>query len=436
MNRPELFAYLALPIVGVIGFAIGRLGTPDRKTENISRATTTPSTMPSKEVRPDESLENARTRREDPTAADELSATRAPGPMRPLERLRVLSQNSVGLSGILKVLSITSQLSAEEIPLALAMAKNAPRELREVMLVGAMGRWAEIDPRAAAEGARALKDREGNQAMEVALTEWAQQDVAAARAWIDALPKEGRQDAVRGYLVGLAMRDPEAALREATAMSPVDARRTYEPIFSAWAVRDPRTAAAHAATLPDGARDLAMRAVVGAWGRSDPTAALAWAQTLPNEKDRISSVSDVLRTLCANDPQLAIQQTLSLPEALRDNAARELIDPLMREGVEKARQFAESLPAGKGRDHSVQERQRAQRPDTLQKYPAPWTCYSHSIHLSYLRCSVFNFTNVIGYFLGRLPSELDFIGASLGLLEPGPNWLAEINRTLSIRIDI
>ena len=112
--------------------------------------------------------------------------------IRRLQRLQVLAQDSVGISGVLKVLSIMSQLSVEEIPAALALAKGAPREMREILFIGAIGRWAEFDPRAAAEGARSLKDREGNQAVEIALSEWAQQDAVAARAWIDGLPKGTR----------------------------------------------------------------------------------------------------------------------------------------------------------------------------------------------------------------------------------------------------
>src|SRR5204862_1644139 len=206
MNRPQLLAYVALPIVGVIGFALGRLGAPSAKPESAARAATASSTPVAKEVRLDESLESARTIRED--AADEASAPRDRARMQSVERLRVASQGAVGISGILKVISITSQLSVEEIPAALALAKTAGREIREVMYIGAIGRWADLDPRAAVEGARALKEREGNEAVELAITEWAQRDAGAARAWLDALPKEEQPGAARGYLTGLAMSDP------------------------------------------------------------------------------------------------------------------------------------------------------------------------------------------------------------------------------------
>jgi hypothetical protein len=349
MNRSQLIPYLALPVVALVGFALGRLETPEPGAEKSVRADSGRSGAETNGATPGGSVESVRTLRES-TMEDEVSGSRGTARIANIERLRMLSQDGVGKSGILKVLSITSQLSAEEIPAALALAKQASGDLREVMLISALWRWAELDPQAAAEGALALKGREGNEAVELALTEWAQRDAGAARAWIDALAKEEQPGAIRGYLAGLALHDPAAALREAAAMPSGNSGQTYEAIFSSWAARDPRTASVQAATLPDGVRDNALKAIVGTWGRTDPIAALAWARTLPHEKDRLSSVGGLLRKLCATDPHLAIQQTLSLPEELRDSAAPQLIDSLMHEGVEQARTFAESLPAGKGRD--------------------------------------------------------------------------------------
>jgi hypothetical protein len=233
---------------------------------------------------------------------------------------------------------------------------------RAIILVAAITRWAQFDPSAAAEWARSqastyIKGRPPDELFEMALSEWAARDAVTARAWIDQLPDDQKPGALRGYLGALATRDPVAALHELERL-PEDVRnqRTYQTIFRSWSSKDPRAAAQAAANLSVSdakTRSRVMGSVMEIWGQQAPREALAWALQLPKPEEQSQLIRNVLGEWVQREPEAAISQLLSLPDRLRDEAARNVIENVARNDIEQARQIAERLPAGQGRDQAL-----------------------------------------------------------------------------------
>src|SRR4030095_4490837 len=76
----------------------------------------------------------------------------------PVSKLRSEKQTGSEISGILHIFGILSQLSEDEIPGVLSYAGGLvgeQRQEREIILFGALTRWAQFDPAAAAEWTRA-----------------------------------------------------------------------------------------------------------------------------------------------------------------------------------------------------------------------------------------------------------------------------------------
>ena len=263
----------------------------------------------------------------------------------------------------MRIFGILSNLSEEEIPSVLAYAgglTGQPDREREIILLAALTRWAHFDPAAAAEWTRSRTDikNQHGEMIEMALSEWTVRDGAAARAWIDQLTDPGQKaSAFRGYLGALAMRDPMAALQEAERQSKeFPDERAYQAIFRSWSSTDPRAAAQAAANLSISdakTRNRAMGIAVQIWGQQAPREALAWALQLPKPEEQSQFIRTVLGEWAQREPEAAISQLLSLPEGLRDQAARNVVEIVARNDPDQARLIAERLPPGRGRDQAL-----------------------------------------------------------------------------------
>ncbi len=368
MAKPlPLQSHFPLTLVGiasvagalVTGLFIGRLASPDAPDSAAIAAAQSPSaTAGASPLSP-----------ADDSATSEMPGRRREGasPNRadPIAQLKSARQVGGDIGRIMRMLGILSQLTEDEIPGVLAYAVGSPagqREQQEMILFAALARWAQFDPAATAEWTRGnagkiLKGK-GDELLEMALSEWTARDPSAARAWIGQLTDPGEKaGAFQGYFGALAAHDPAAALRE-LKRPPEGARpdRAYLAIFSSWINADPRAAAAAAASLPELEGDTRRRVLEGVaqgWAQQAPRETMAWALQLAQPDEQAHAVRQVLGEWMRSEPEAAVAQVLSLPEHLRNEAARGVIEGVAQKDPADARRIAELLPAGSGREQAL-----------------------------------------------------------------------------------
>ncbi|RYD62660.1 MAG: hypothetical protein EOP84_34375, partial [Verrucomicrobiaceae bacterium] len=272
-------------------------------------------------------------------------------------RIQLALSSSHQISSMLRILGATSQLTKEEIPEIIALAERYDGEERELLLIGAIGRWAELDPQGGAEWIKkqGRNGRSDRQMYELALSEWGAHDPAAAKGWIEGLEdKDQKEAAMRGYYGGLAARDPAAALREISTLPGDRNRELYQSVFRSWARKDIQTAGAQAALLSDqAARMTAAREVSRIWGAEAPKDAMGWVQRLPDKELQRDLARDILSKWASREPKEAMAHLLTLPTEMRDEAASSLVEEAAKENFDDARRFAEQLPAGSARDETL-----------------------------------------------------------------------------------
>lgn len=357
MTDSPLIRAAALVVAALLaGFGIGRLTAPSTVPDatrgsasaRFSSATDQHSSTGRSESPPDAAAPLAR------NLAAKTGRGTDESPADPIARLRAVSEHGSQFGRIIKTLLVTSQLTPEQIPAVLAYAESAGGEEREVLMIGSLARWAELDAPAAAEWSRSHGGRA--EMLEMSLAEWTARDPAAARAWVAGIENaDQREGAFRGYLAGIAASDPAAALREAASLPAGDqSRRAHEMIFRTWAGRDPRAAASQALLLSDEKiRGSAVSAAVGIWGRKAPREALAFALQVSDKSQQRTLARQLLTDWAQTDSSAAMSQLMTLPAELRDEAAREVFRAAARRSLEDARRFAEQLPPGKAREHAL-----------------------------------------------------------------------------------
>ena len=253
------------------------------------------------------------TARQDAARAAEMRAAReaadvfthpTPAPPRDLAAsIAAARQAPSDVQRVRRMIIATGDLTAEEIPaaLALAMRPGTDKEEKGILRLAVLARWAELDPPAAAAYATQVPGAADNMEGEILKTvvgEWGVRDPAAAADFVANLDDEKRGKAVAGLLAGVAASQPETALA-LLARFPEAAKdsASYLAIFGAWSDRDPRGAAARAAALPPG--DFRARALAGVterWAGRDPAAAYAWATQLGDPAEREAAFKTTLHS--------------------------------------------------------------------------------------------------------------------------------------------
>ena len=191
-----------------------------------------------------------------------------------------------------------------------------------------MGRWAEIDPVAAAEFSLTQGNWQmRNSALNGVLGTWALTDPNAAMAWVAHLPAGSqRSNGIYNLVTTLARSDPSTALRFA-ANFPNDARTNYayRAIFSEWADVNPTAAAARSARAAPRAR-----IGIGRWRprfhagrRPIRSGALAWAQAIAEPNQRNAAVSNTLSAWAGVDAGAVSTYLQTMPPGQQKNWALE-----------------------------------------------------------------------------------------------------------------
>lgn len=227
-----------------------------------------------------------------------------------------------------------------------ADALPAPQKARA--LSGAVTKWSEVDPVAAAKflDESNARDREFYMARMSIAKNWAAADPAAALAWAQAQkdPQDQRiamsgviggwwendpraaEDYVAAHLEtlgpGSVMRlttllyeqDPQRAREWASRLSTPEARRSADSyIAMQMAESDPKAATEWAATLPEDVRSRTLGSAMTRWARSDPQKAAEWINTL-NGTVRDEAVTIFSSTIARDDPAAALTWAVSVSD--------------------------------------------------------------------------------------------------------------------------
>jgi len=222
------------------------------------------------------------------------------------------------------------------------------RDLGEKLLA----RWAEIDPRAAADYAVETNGSTDWSSIYGVLQVWAGSDLAAAKVWaLASRDRVGHQSGVNAIISVLAETDPQAALAFLDELPPAKRKSLYiSTLFPSFAQKDPTHAAELALQLTSRAlRQQAAREVMAVWGVKEPGRALGWFfQSVPSEIDEWQTrqtTQEILRNWVSTAPEEAVAfATAQPPGAARNTLISSLGESWGAVDPEAAASWLRGLP--------------------------------------------------------------------------------------------
>ena len=257
---------------------------------------------------------NGTTRTADDTLSDQIAARRIPWTReRLMNSFHAITHDADVLRMARMGLKLADQLGPQDFPAVLELAKGMKDDHvdeAEIFVMLALVRWAELNPKAAADYVMA-KDGVSKGFISgdsMVLLSWGASDPGAAVAWAEALPdKEKRKDALKEILQGAVRRDADAAIALARAHAPelLTDGSLASAIDDALGKNDPGHNARVLASL--GATS-ALQSAVGQWSEKDPAAAMQWAEDLPDEKQRAEALKGIWGQLVREHPEDAAAQ--------------------------------------------------------------------------------------------------------------------------------
>ncbi len=258
-----------------------------------------------------------------------------------------------------------------------------------------MGRWAEIDPPAAADYAvRKGASRDAPGLYDV-MRVWAASDPAAARQWaLGAKDRQARQFGVNAITSVLAEHDPQAALSFLEELPPTENKTFYiyglfyslsrnnpaqaaklapqlasrnlrqtavGQVASAWAEREPEQALGwflqntSSQTNGQWSSEQILGSIMKSWVRAAPEEAAAFATELPPGASRSAIISSLGASWGAVNPEAAAAWLQTLPKSAESiRAFGELIGSWTKSDPARAGAFLIAQPADRMRDDLLQ----------------------------------------------------------------------------------
>jgi hypothetical protein len=234
---------------------------------------------------------------------------------------QTLSQKESALRAIFEGVTPGNAAQLVDLLASLQPGSISPEFAQGLLGLG-VGKWAQIDPQAAANFLSGQGDR--NQINQSVYTEvgksWAAFDPQAALEWADKQQKSYQRSIMLGILNSWVENDPHAAVeyaRQHASEGPSGASNA-SMVANALAANDPAGARAFAESLPPGeARDMAIFDAAMRLAHDDPVGTANWiASVAPGSQ----AVGAVMTQYAVQDPQGAKQWINTLPVESRDVA--------------------------------------------------------------------------------------------------------------------
>lgn len=216
------------------------------------------------------------------------------------------------------------QLGEDEVPSVVALIQRLDSDHLGSITEALFARWAEFDPRAAADTAEEMQSKYS--AREGVMVTWAAADLVAALQYMETHPNGLKESSmIWATIGGLVAKDPEHTL----------------------------ALVGESITNEDVSTNIT-KIVMQAWGEADPDAALAWASNLEDELLHRSCSKAIVSRLAGHDPSKAFQLSLeSLHPANRVGSARWTLMQWMGQDAEAASKAYLEMPAEFFRDEQM-----------------------------------------------------------------------------------
>ncbi len=186
-------------------------------------------------------------------------------------------------------------------------------------LRGVYSIWAETDPQAALDHAKANFPAGliQSELIGLALSEWSQSNPREAWLWADAnLEGSLRQRGLNDLLMGWTRRSPADAAAW-LASTELASPSLFNVLSRTWAESDPLAALAWVSGLPEGkAKHQGLIAVADAYAADDPKAAVSEFQSLLEKEDNPDLVVALTNRWAKLDPAAAAEWVKSLPDGV------------------------------------------------------------------------------------------------------------------------
>ena len=317
----------------------------------------------------------AQTDRSDPAVpraptARGAAATLDPGLVK--QAINRLLANPDNYEAQLELRRLMFALSAEEIPGVLKVILDVPGKRKETLYEvchALFSRWAELDPRAAADAALAIpRSAYGFYPLRGAFVTWACADLDTAWSWLEKATTDSMN---RNFLGGEALATIVAFKHNGAAMmARVDAMKdqAWRKELRFWVLRafaahdEPNTVLQWALHLPqDGARDECIAGAVEEIGRHDTRCGVIFMQHIENTARRAEVAHNIIWPyLLARDPSTTcsppdfVQTLHTHTEDYPLGLFRDAGDALTRHGAEWAMAKLNEFSPGPARDEFIQ----------------------------------------------------------------------------------
>jgi hypothetical protein len=248
--------------------------------------------------------------------------------------------------------------SQHDLQQALKWSKELPAGRSRAEAMKGVGQvWAEQDPAAmAAEISRARLEWDREVVTAVAQN-WSKRDPRAAIDWIESLPvKEDRDAAWRRFRLDTTQLGTEAMLEVVSAMPDVSWRgNIVNMAASELARKDVRAALSLTESLPEGLRPQALRYVIDQWAEREPEAAVRYLTGLP-ESERRDALRRAVSSWAVRDTSAAMNWTRQLPVSEeRDQVVAQVAGGLRQFDPAAAAQWIDLMGTHGNRAHLIQE---------------------------------------------------------------------------------
>ena len=217
-------------------------------------------------------------------------------------------------------MQMMDQWEAEDFPLVMQVMEESAKEndLSEMLVFSAVARWAELDPKAAADylvkngKLGGWIDINGPMLWSV----WGANDPTAAVAYAKGMESSTfREKALKEIVESLARVDADNALTFAKIHAPdLLAKGEFSQGLAKGAGRaDPERVARRLASIEGTASssDSEMQMTAGFWAAKDRATALSWAQSLSNPSTRAAALAGIYDQWLTSDPKSAATAALT-----------------------------------------------------------------------------------------------------------------------------
>ena len=259
-----------------------------------------------------------------------------------------------------RIQSVLAKISPTEIE---AWVKNAPgqnpTDLSRELLSRLIRRWAEIDPRSAADWVTRMPPGEARQqAIASVAIAWANSSLPEAIDWALKLQDENERQSGALSIAREALRTEPITALELAGQLPDSPERNevVSQAASQWAATEPENAVEWATQINDESlRNIALSNIATVWAAADPIAAAALAvDSISPGRAQNDAVVSIVQRWVQKDAQATAAWVEQFPEGtLRDHAIEGLAQLWTNRDPEHAGQWVNALPSSAGRDSAL-----------------------------------------------------------------------------------